>query len=89
MDLDAIIARYFNNSHVRDWLLTTTPVRQVTASALRNAFAYSIGFGRKAVENATVDVEDMLIVCSTPSHFICGVVWGVSYLYFCSSSSHF
>lgn len=64
MNLDAILARYFSNEHVAEWLLSSQPVREVSASSLRRAFVYSIGFGAHVLADGphTHDVEDMYVV---------------------------
>eukprot|EP00171_Calliarthron_tuberculosum_P017423 IDg17423t1 len=79
MDLDAVLTRYFSNEHVASWLLAAEPVRQVSADALRRAFVYSISFGAQALGDGphSLNVEDMLIVCSTPDNFVLGCIWGL------------
>lgn len=79
MDLDEAVARYFANEDVAKWLLDDTPVRSVPPAALKRSVVYSVAFGPNAVGAGPheLDIEDMLIVCGTPGHFVVGVIMGL------------
>lgn len=68
--------RYLTERSVRGWLLNRSPVRNVDPKALGNACVYGIGFGARGAAGVR-EIEDVLIVCHTVVHFVCGVIAGL------------